>query len=649
MAITPINLSRVSFNLRTMSLLDSLRRNTLDLFVQQNRLATGNKLNSISDEPLVAGQAVDLTELLEQQNKLLDVVGFARGFLSATDSAGNAVGDLLLEAKALALANVSSLVSQAERDSAATMVSSIIDQLVAVGNRQHIDMFLFGGRKTTTPPFERNMGGVVYLGDVAELRARVDPAGEDSFSVTGRDFFGALSSRVQGFVDLNPNLSLDTRLVDLFGANGLGIRLGVIQIEEVGGVGVFTVDLTGADTVGDALDAINNAYLLAGGTGTLAGLNAAGNGLTLNSPAAAIAVREAGSGTTASDLGLLRDPPASPPLVGDDLNPMLTLTTPVALLNGGAGLNLADPILITNGALSATVDLSTANTVEDILNRINAANVGVRAEINEQRTGINVVNRISGTALRIGESGGTTAAQLGIRSLHAGTLLSELNNGRGVDIVAGRADLRITAKDGTVYDVNLDGSVTVQDVIDAINAATAGTVVASLAASGNGLRLVDTTGSNAADLSVSRPPNSPSFAADDLGLNKSAPDPATELLGDDVNGVEVDGVFGVLLKLEQALRAGNEGAITEAGSRLGELIGELNERRGVVGARAAGMEARRQQTEDALLLTQTTLSDLKDLDYTEAIARFQQIQLAFQANLSSGSQLLGLSLLDFLR
>src|SRR3990170_517048 len=123
MAITPINMSRVSFNRRTMSLLDSLRRNTLDLFVQQNRLATGNKLNSISDEPLVAGQAVDLTELLEQQDKLLDVVGFASGFLSATDSAGNAVGDLLLEAKALALANVSSLVSQAERDSAATIVS----------------------------------------------------------------------------------------------------------------------------------------------------------------------------------------------------------------------------------------------------------------------------------------------------------------------------------------------------------------------------------------------------------------------------------------------------------------------------------------------------------------------------------------------
>ena len=39
MAITPVNLTRVSHNLRTMSVLDSLRRNTLDLFLQQNRLA----------------------------------------------------------------------------------------------------------------------------------------------------------------------------------------------------------------------------------------------------------------------------------------------------------------------------------------------------------------------------------------------------------------------------------------------------------------------------------------------------------------------------------------------------------------------------------------------------------------------------------
>ena len=55
-----------------------------------------------------------------------------------------------------------------------------------------------------------------------------------------------------------------------------------------------------------------------------------------------------------------------------------------------------------------------------------------------------------------------------------------------------------------------------------------------------------------------------------------------------------------------------------------------------------------EQTESAVLATQTFLSAIEDLDYTEAVTRFQQAQTALQANLLSGSQLLNLSLLDFI-
>lgn len=529
------------------------------------------------------------------------------------------------------------------------MISSIIDQLTAVGNRKHVDMYLFGGRATQAAPFERIGDGVIYRGDATELTASIRSVSDAAFSVTGSEFFGALTTEVRGYLDLDPALGVGTRLKDLNGATGQGIRLGEIEIHETGGVGAFRVDLRSADTIGDVVDLINDAYTAAGGGGALASLNPAGNGIQLTTAAGPVSVVDADGGTASLDLGIRQTTPAPSPIVGVDLNPRIRLTTRLADLNGGAGVTLTSPLIVTNNGFSATIDLSGAVTIEDVINTINGANAGVRARINAAGTGIDVISEVSGAELRIGEGGGTTAEQLGIRSLHAGTPLSALNNGKGVDIVPGRTDLTITAKDGSIFNVNLDGALTLQDVIDAINAATGGVVVASVATTGNGIVLTDTTGSNLADLSVRRPTDSPSFAADDLGLNFSVPDPATTLQSADVNSIEADGVFTVLLKLERALRNGDEQGLLDAGERLGGMIQELNERRGEVGARAATMASRQTEIEDAVLLTQTTLSEIRDLDYTEAITKFTQAQTAFQANLSASSQLLSLSLMDFLR
>jgi flagellar hook-associated protein 3 FlgL len=116
------------------------------------------------------------------------------------------------------------------------------------------------------------------------------------------------------------------------------------------------------------------------------------------------------------------------------MNPRITPLTPLTQLRGGAGVDLAG-LKITNGLLSATIDLTAATTVEDLLNRINSSGTAVRAEINAAGTGINILNPTQGTAMTIAENGGTTAADLGIRSFHATTPLAQLNGGGGVRTV----------------------------------------------------------------------------------------------------------------------------------------------------------------------------------------------------------------------
>ena len=106
MAITPINISRTSFNLQTLSLIDSLRHNTLTLFLEQNRLASGRKLNAPSEDPMSAARAVELTEILERQDQLLANIRHADSFLAATDSAVGEINDLLIEKRKRSLVGV---------------------------------------------------------------------------------------------------------------------------------------------------------------------------------------------------------------------------------------------------------------------------------------------------------------------------------------------------------------------------------------------------------------------------------------------------------------------------------------------------------------------------------------------------------------
>jgi flagellar hook-associated protein 3 FlgL len=76
---------------------------------------------------------------------------------------------------------------------------------------------------------------------------------------------------------------------------------------------------------------------------------------------------------------------------------------------------------------------------------------------------------------------------------------------------------------------------------------------------------------------------------------------------------------------------------------------EVNRWQGVVGAQSRGMGERLTRTEDAVNATQQMLSQVKDSDYTEAVTKFQQAQTALQASIMTGSQLMNLSLLEFLR
>jgi flagellar hook-associated protein 3 FlgL len=644
MAIGPINITRVSHNMRSLSLFESLQRGQVTLYDEQNRVASGRRYLSPSEDPASAAQVLRMTEILDQREQLVLNVRHGDNLLMAADTALTEANDLLVEAHSIASQHLGTLSDAEQRQAAAELVSAIIDQLVNVGNREYMGRYIFAGRNSGLQPFTYARGGIAYTGDAGQLSVRVGAQELEDVSFSGHAVFGALSGRVGGLVDLDPRLRPETRLEDLDGANQKGIRREHLVIVEEGGAGRFLVDLTQADTMADVVDFINDAAEAAGAALTA---SLTDTGLEITPAGFAVSVTDTSTGLIASDLGVLTPVAQTDPITGADLNVRVTATTPIAELMAGAGVDLTDSILIRNGADEAVVDLSGAETVQDVLNRINNARVNVWAVINEAGTGIEVINLVSGTAMSIGENGGLTATALGIRSLDRDTSLSSLNDGRSVETKEGEDDIRITAKDGSTVDVNLDGVETIGDVIDRINdAATAAGVAieAGLALVGNGIRIADTTG-GAGDLVVSR--LNYSYAIDDLGLEQVARGANAEVVSDDTNGVRADSVLTALYDLEHALRENNELGITLAADRLNAFMDDFLEARGVIGARSRGFSDRLTQMENAKYATQEYLSKLRDLDYTEAITRFQSTQVALQASLMTGSRLMSLSLMDY--
>lgn len=642
MAIIPLNLARVSNNLRTSVATSTISKTQEQLLQVQNQLSTGKRLNLPSDDPGDAAIAQQLRKLLEQRDGYSTNLKAAASQLGDTDSSMNDLSDLLQQAQTIASANVGSDVTSDARQSAAAVVDALYRQALDIGNHQFEGMYAFAGDRSTNPPFVETGGGVQFVGSADVLSNQVGENTALPFMIDGEQLFGALSSRVEGSADVSPTLSATTRLSDLRGATGDGVRLGTIRISD--GTTAVNVDLSGADSVGDVVNAINNSGL----TTVTAAISGNGLGIQLTGgPTDNISVSEASGGSAAADLGILQagGAGAGNPVNGASLQARVTPLTPLASLRSGAGIDTTGGLIITNGQITKTIDLSGAVTVEDMLNTINGAGANVRAEINSTGTGINIYNPTQGTNMTIAENGGTTATDLGVRSFGPNSPLSQLNFGAGVRTVAG-ADIQLTDSNGTAFDVDLTGANTIQDVLDAINTAATGAgagVTASFATTGNGIVLTDTAGGSG---TLALQAQNFSNAAIDLGLTTNPS--GGVITGTDVNAVEPGGIFSHIAALRDSLLSNDQTAITASASGLKDDYDRVVRMRGEAGARMQEIQSRQDRLDDQNVATKSLLSSLEDVDFTDAISRFQTLQTALQASMQTSAKILNLSLLDFL-
>ncbi|HEV2971146.1 MAG TPA: flagellar filament capping protein FliD [Pirellulales bacterium] len=289
------------------------------------------------------------------------------------------------------------------------------------------------------------------------------------------------------------------------GSDGTGIVSNTDTAVTSGGAIIEPIPPGSPTTLGDVLAALN-----AAAPGKLqASISPGGQGIKLTdltSGGGTFSITDQNSSHAVEDLGLTAA--ASGGVISGTKLLGGLATSLLKDLNGAAGINSLGTLDLTDrSGATASVDLSHAQTVDDVISAINAAGIGIQAGVNSARNGIQLTDTTGSTASNLIVSDGDahqTAEKLGLavngaaaeknsgdldlKTVSENTKLASLNGGAGV--AAG--SFTITDTSGRSAKVNVNSQVlTVGDLIQAIDN-TGLSVQAQVNSTGDGVELVDT-------------------------------------------------------------------------------------------------------------------------------------------------------------
>ncbi|TWU25560.1 flagellar filament capping protein FliD [Bythopirellula polymerisocia] len=432
-------------------------------------------------------------------------------------------------------------------------------------------------------------------------------------------------------------LHTGTRLSKLNDGTGVNFTNDVAEVDDLvfefaDESGPIGLDLSGATTLGDVVNAINDSTDLAGKI--TAAISADGNRLELTdltSGGGTFSVSNGVLGTAADDLGLTKA------AIGNTISGARLVSglrdTLLSSLNGGSGIQSPGNLEITNlNGVFSVIDLSAAETLSEVIDAINGQATEVTAQLSENRGGIVLTDNSEGSTSNFivaSESGSTIAEDLGIahdsataevasgvlnrQLVSEATLLTSLRGGRGI---ATLGDITITDTAGVKKTIDLnqtDAEVkTLGDVIAKINSSILG-VEARINDTGDGLILVDTAG-GAGKITVV---DTNGTVATDLNLLGSS----VEL---DINGTPTQVLDGTSI---------NSFAIEEDDT-LSDIVKKIND----LGAGVtASLLNDGQGVRLSLTVDRTGAANALLLDFDEANFQFQEISKAQDALLQFGT------------
>ena len=189
-------------------------------------LSTGVNVNSLSDNPVAAGENVLLNSQLNADDTFSQTASSVESLFQVGDSAlGNVITQLTSAISLATEANNGTLNSSNEQ-SIATQLTGIRDEVVSLANSSYMGQYIFAGSQGSTAPFSINSttspATVTYNGD-SDISYVQTPAGQkiqtnlpgDQIFTAGPNVLGALNSLIADFSSGTPSSASVADLTNL--------------------------------------------------------------------------------------------------------------------------------------------------------------------------------------------------------------------------------------------------------------------------------------------------------------------------------------------------------------------------------------------------------------------------------------------------
>ncbi|HET6324273.1 MAG TPA: flagellar cap protein FliD N-terminal domain-containing protein, partial [Planctomycetaceae bacterium] len=372
----------------------------------------------------------------------------------------------------------------------------------------------------------------VQLSDPTQLNVTAGSnAAPGSYQFQSLQLASTQTDLSQGFVNADSQ-SVGTGTLTISAGGGLapptllgalngnaGVQAGSIRITDAAGHAT-TVNLSNAYTVNDVINAINN--------NGVAQVDASTSGGHLvitdqSGGSGTFTVANVSGGHTASDLGIAQSSTTGT-ITGQNVY-QTTNNTLLSQINDGNGLSTTAgtsslQITLSDGTQLKT-DLSSAQTVGDVLNDINdASGNGGKLVASIVNGGIQLTDTSGGTGtlsvsdedqssvveelgLNVAANGNTISGNALLGGINS-VLLRNLNGGQGITQTD---QIQLQDRTGLTATVDLTGAQSLDQVVNAINSATTTggqklNLTASINSAGDGIQVTDTSGSTASNLEI---------------------------------------------------------------------------------------------------------------------------------------------------
>lgn len=179
---------RITNKVLTKNFLSNLRVNLEEMQKYQDQLSSGHEVRKPSDDPFRVARTMELKASIAANERYHTNIQEGVDWLNSLDEALEQIGEAFQTIREKIIQGSNGAYTKDERLALAKQIRQLKEHIMDIGNTAYDGRYLFGGDKTTNPPFKMDNGKVIYQGSKNGLFKEMANGVIIDISVKGSDF-----------------------------------------------------------------------------------------------------------------------------------------------------------------------------------------------------------------------------------------------------------------------------------------------------------------------------------------------------------------------------------------------------------------------------------------------------------------------------